>query len=100
MSAHTSERDPANWRASLVTGGTPGDILFTEIRRNSAGNRVVIQFLGLPGNSYSLHSSDDVASGDWKKLEVNEFVTDTKVVKFVVSPEEGSRHRFYRVSSP
>ncbi|MDP6752151.1 MAG: CotH kinase family protein [Verrucomicrobiota bacterium] len=100
VSAHTSERDPANWRASLVTGGTPGDILFTEIRRNSAGNRVVIQFLGLPGNAYSLHSSDDVASGDWKKLEVNEFVTDTKVVKFVVSPEEGSRQRFYRVSSP
>ncbi|MDP6687830.1 MAG: CotH kinase family protein [Acidobacteriota bacterium] len=99
LSGRISERDPGNWRASLVTGGTPGDILFTEINRTDDG-RVAIQFLALPGNSYSLHSSDDVASGDWKKLEVNEFVTDTKVVKFVVSPEEGSRQRFYRVSSP
>jgi hypothetical protein len=94
-----NEQDPANWRASLVLGGTPGDILFTEIIRTGDG-RVAIRFLALPGNSYSLHTSDDLGSGKWRKLEANEFVTETKVVEFIVSPKDGDGQQFYRVSNP
>ena len=41
---------------------------------------MAIRFLGLPGNMYSLHTSDDLASGKWRKLKTNEFATKTKVV--------------------
>ena len=99
VSSIGSERDPANWRASLVPGGTPGDILFTEVSRTGDG-RVAIRFLALPGNSYSLHTSDDLGLGKWRKLEANEFVTETKVVEFIVSPKDGDGQQFYRVSIP
>jgi len=99
VSGSVSERDPANWQASHLPGGTPGDILFTEITRTGDG-RVAIRFLGLPGNAYSLHARDDLGSGKWQRLELNEFVTEAKIVEFIVSPGEGSGQQFYRVSSP
>jgi hypothetical protein len=58
------------------------------------------RFLGLPGNTYSLHTRDDLGSGKWRKLEINEFVTEMKVVEFVVSPDNGEGQQFYRVSTP
>ena len=61
---------------------------------------MAIRFLALPGNSYSLHTSDDLGSGKWRKLEANEFVTETKVVEFIVSPKDGDGQQFYRVSNP
>ena len=100
VSQLASEGDPANWRASLVPGGTPGDILFLSTELSLTGGRMAIRFLGLPGNTYSLHTSDDLASGKWRKLEANEFVTKTKVVEFVVSPNDGDGQQFYRVSNP
>ena len=100
VSQLASERDPANWRASLVPGGTPGDILFLSTQLSLTGGRMAIRFLGLPGNTYSLHTSDDLGSGKWRKLEVNEFVTEMKVVEFVVSPDNGEGQQFYRVSTP
>ena len=99
ISSHASERDSTNWRASLVPGGTPGDILFTEVSRTEDGH-VAIRFLALPGNTYSLHASDDLGTGKWQRLEVNEFVRETKIVEFLVSPEGNNLHQFYRVSSP
>jgi len=99
VSQLASERDPANWRASLVPGGTPGDILFLSTELSLTGGRMAIRFLALPGNTYSLHTSDDLASGKWRKLEANEFVTRMKVVEFVVSPDDGEGQQFYRVSS-
>ena len=95
-----NERDPANWRASLVPGGTPGDILFLSTKLSLTGGRMAIRFLALPGNTYSLHTSNDIGSGKWRKLEVNEFVTEMKVVEFVVSPHDGEGQQFYRVSTP
>ena len=95
-----NERDPANWRASLVPGGTPGDILFLSTKLSLTGGRMAIRFLALPGNTYSLHTSNDLGSGKWRKLEVNEFVTEMKVVEFVVSPHDGEGQQFYRVSTP
>ena len=100
VSQLASERDPSNWRASLVPGGTPGDILFLSTKLSLTGGRMAIRFLALPGNTYSLHTSDDLASGKWRKLEANEFVTKMKVVEFVVSPGDGEGQQFYRVSSP
>ena len=100
VSQLASERDPSNWRASLVSGGTPGDILFLSTQLSLTGGRMAIRFLGLPGNTYSLHTSDDLGSGKWRKLEVNEFVTEMKVVEFVVSPDNGEGQQFYRVSTP
>ena len=94
-----SERNPTNWRASFLTGGTPGDVLFTEIERTE-GDRLSIQFLGLPGNSYTLHSRPALVTGEWSQMETNEFVTEMKVVEFVVTPGLGAEQRFYRVSSP
>ena len=61
---------------------------------------MAIRFLALPGNTYSLHTSNDLGSGKWRKLEVNEFVTEMKVVEFVVSPHDGEGQQFYRVSTP
>lgn len=95
-----NEHDPTNWRASLVPGGTPGDILFLSTKLSLSGGRMAIRFLGLPGNTYSLHTSNDLASGKWIKLEANEFVTKMKVVEFVVSPDAGEGQKFYRVSTP
>ncbi|MBT7912258.1 MAG: lamin tail domain-containing protein, partial [Verrucomicrobia bacterium] len=100
VSQLVSERDPSNWRASLVPGGTPGDILFLSTQLSLTGGRMAIRFLGLPGNTYSLHTRDDLGSGKWRKLEVNEFVTEMKVVEFVVSPDNGVGQQFYRVSTP
>jgi len=106
VSGSASERDPANWRASLVPGGTPGDVIFAEIilLRTPVSDthraRVAIRFEALPGNSYSLHATDDIGSGTWEKLETNEFVTEPKVVEFIVSPKAGVGYRFYRVSTP
>ena len=94
-----SERNPTNWRASFLTGGTPGDVLFTEIERTE-GDRLSIQFLGLPGNSYTLHSRPALVTGEWSQMETNEFVTEMKVVEFIVTPGLGAEQRFYRVSSP
>ena len=95
-----NEHEPTNWRASLVPGGTPGDILFLSTELSHTGGRMAIRFLGLPGNTYSLHTSDDLASGKWRKLKKNEFVTKTKVVEFIVSPNDGEGQQFYRVSTP
>lgn len=100
VSQLVSERDPSNWRASLVPGGTPGDILFLSTQLSLTGGRMAIRFLGLPGNTYSLHTRDDLGSGKWRKLEINEFVTEMKVVEFVVSPDNGVGQQFYRVSTP
>ena len=61
---------------------------------------MAIRFLGLPGNTYSLHTSDNLASGKWRKLEKNEFVTKMKIVEFVFSPDAGEGQKFYRVSTP
>ena len=83
-----------------MPGGTPGDILFLSTELSLTGGRLAIRFLALPGNTYSLHTSDDLGSGKWRKLEVNEFVTETKVVEFVVSPDDGEGQQFYRVSTP
>jgi hypothetical protein len=55
-------------------------------------------FLAIPGNTYSLHATDNLGNGFWTKLENNEFVTEQKVVEFLVWPEAG--HQFYRVSNP
>ncbi len=106
VSSIGSERDPANWRASLVPDGTPGDVIFAEIILLKAAAsdthraRLVIRFAALPGNSYSLHATDDLVSGIWEKLQTNEFVTEPKVVEFAVWPKAGVGHRFYRVSTP
>ena len=99
VSQLANEGDPANWRASLVPGGTPGDILFLSTELSLTGGRMAIRFLGLPGNTYSLHTSGNLASGKWRKLQANEFVTKTKVVEFVVSPNGGEGQQFYRVST-
>ena len=95
-----NEHDPTNWRASLLPGGTPGDILFLSSELSYTGGRMAIRFLGLPGNMYSLHTSDDLASGKWRKLKTNEVVTKTKVVEFIVSPNDREGQQFYRVSTP
>lgn len=92
-----AEQNPNNWRASLVPGGTPGDVLLTEINRTGDG-RISIKFLALPGNSYSLHATGNLGDGQWEQLETNEFVTQQKVVEFLIWPDAG--HQFYRVSSP
>ncbi len=97
ISLFNPEQDPANWRASLVPGGTPGDVLLTEINRTGDG-RISVKFLALPGNSYSLHATDDLGNGQWEKLENNAFVTEQKVVEFLIWPD--ARHQFYRVASP
>ena len=95
-----NEHDPTNWRASLLPGGTPGDILFLSSELSYTGGRMAIRFIGLPGNIYSLHTSDDLASGKWRKLKTNEVVTKTKVVEFIVSPNDREGQQFYRVSTP
>ena len=92
-----AEQNPNNWRASLVPGGTPGDVLLTEINRTGDG-RISIKFLALPGNSYSLHATGNLGDGQWEQLETNEFVTQQKIVEFLIWPD--ARHQFYRVSSP
>jgi hypothetical protein len=100
ISSLGAESDPSNWRASLVPGGTPGDILFLSTELSLTGGRMAIRFLALPGNSYSLYTSDDLGSGNWQKLGANEFVSETKVVEFIVSTKDGDGQQFYRVSSP
>ncbi len=97
ISLFNPEQDPANWRASLVSGGTPGDVLITEIGRTGDG-RISIRFLALPGNSYSLHATRNLGNGHWEKLENNAFVTEQKVVEFLIWPD--ALHQFYRVASP
>ena len=72
-------------------------MLLTEINRTGDG-RISVKFLALPGNSYSLHATDDLGNGQWEKLENNAFVTEQKVVEFLIWPD--ARHQFYRVASP
>ena len=69
-----------------------------DISISLTGGRMAIRFQAHPGNTYSLHTCDDLASGKWIKLEANEFVTKVKAVEFVVSPDNGEGQRFYRVS--
>ena len=97
ISINASDNDPSNWRASFLPGGTPGDILETKITKTEDG-RISIMFLALPGNTYSLHATDNLENGSWIKLETNEFVTNQKVVEFIIWPE--ANHQFYRVSNP
>ena len=97
ISLFNSEQDLSNWRASLVPGGTPGDVILTEINRTGDG-RISVKFLALPGNSYSLHATNDLGNGQWEKLEDNAFVTEQKVVEFLIWSDAG--HQFYRVASP
>ena len=97
ISLFNSEQDLSNWRASLEPGGTPGDVILTEINRTGDG-RISVKFLALPGNSYSLHATSDLGNGQWEKLEDNAFVTEQKVVDFLIWPDAG--HQFYRVASP
>ena len=69
-----------------------------DISISLTGGRMGIRFQAHPGNTYSLHASDDLASGKWIKLDANEFVPKMKIVEFVVSPDDGQGQRFYRVS--
>ena len=97
ISIAESANDPNNWRSSILQGGTPGDILETEITKTSDG-RISIKFLAYPGNTYSLHATDNIGDGVWTKLENNEFVTKQKVVEFIIWPN--AENQFYRVSNP
>ena len=97
ISITESANDPNNWRSSILPGGTPGDTLETEITKTSDG-RISIKFLAHPGNTYSLHATDNIGDGVWTKLENNEFVTKQKVVEFIIWPN--AENQFYRVSNP
>ena len=59
---------------------------------------ISIKFLAHPGNTYSLHATDNIGDGVWTKLENNEFVTKQKVVEFIIWPN--AENQFYRVSNP
>ena len=97
ISVNAPSNDPNNWRESLLPGGTPGDTLKTKITKTENG-RISIMFLAQPGNTYSLHATGNLGNGFWTKLETNEFVTEQKVVEFLVWPNAG--HQFYRISNP
>ena len=72
-------KDFRNWRASALPGGSPGDVLEISVVALEPG-RVQIRFLALPGNSYTLHDSDNLASGQCMRLHQKQFIANTKEV--------------------
>tara|TARA_Y100000588_G_scaffold382209_1_gene469240 strand:- start:1438 stop:1662 length:225 start_codon:yes stop_codon:yes gene_type:complete len=63
-------------------------------------DRVQIRFFALPGNSYTLHYSDNVASGQWMRLHQKKFIANTKEVEFIDTVPGNVQCRFYRISIP
>ena len=92
-------KDFRNWRASAVPGGSPGDVLEISVGALEPG-RVQIRFFALPGNSYTLRYSDNVASGQWMRLHQKKFMDNPKEVEFIDTVPGYVQRRFYRISIP
>jgi hypothetical protein len=92
-------KDFRNWRASALPGGSPGDVLEISVVALEPG-RVQIRFFALPGNSYTLRYSDNVASGQWMRLHQKKFMTSPKEVEFIDTVPGNVQRRFYRISIP
>jgi len=92
-------KDFRNWRASALPGGSPGDVLEISVVALEPG-RVQIRFFALPGNSYTLRYSDNVASGQWMRLHQKKFMANPKEVEFIDTVPGNVQRRFYRISIP
>ncbi len=92
-------KDFRNWRASALPGGSPGDVLEISVGALEPG-RVQIRFFALPGNSYTLRYSDNVASGQWMRLHQKKFMANPKEVEFIDTVPGNVQRRFYRISIP
>nr|ADI22802.1 hypothetical protein [uncultured Oceanospirillales bacterium HF0500_29K23]ADI23150.1 hypothetical protein [uncultured gamma proteobacterium HF0770_11A05] len=92
-------KDFRNWRASALPGGSPGDVLEISVVALEPG-RVQIRFFALPGNSYTLRYTDNVASSQWMRLHQKKFMANPKEVEFIDTVPGNVQRRFYRISVP
>ena len=95
--------DPANWRASAVSGGTPGRdsaaiSLLASIR--SDGNQIRIDFKAMAGMGYTVFWSDDLAAAQWHVLTKVPPGLSSHIETIRDAPPVPSRQRYYILSVP
>lgn len=83
----------------MVRSGSPGDELEISVVVLEPG-RVQIWFPAVPGNSYTLRYTDNVASDQWMRLHQQKFVPKPGEVEFIDTVPGNLQRRFYRVSIP
>lgn len=96
---------PANWRPSLIAGGTPGRgntldrgaprLLDTQLRPDG----LAIRFQGNPGAGCTLQASTDLTPGSW--VSRRDLVPSSSLPTEVLEPlPTGDSPRFYRLVTP
>jgi hypothetical protein len=95
--------DPTNWRASAVSGGTPGrssPVVPLLLAIRSDGNQVQIDFEAVVGQAYTVYWKEDLAAAQWNVLTTVTPGTSTHMETIRDTPPTQSRQRYYMLSTP
>jgi hypothetical protein len=95
---------PANWRASGITGGSPGapnppaQIALQVV--GLEGQKLRLRFPGIAGLAYTLYVRDSLSSGSWQIISQGPPLGSDQPVEIDVDIAPNEATRFYRVSIP
>ncbi len=93
--------DPAHWRASAVTGGTPGVVdgpwlhmLIAGMATASEGE--TLRWQAIPGERYDVEYSERLTPADWQHLQT--ITADATVMALHDTPSAAATRRYYRIT--
>jgi hypothetical protein len=95
--------DPHNWQASLIPGGTPGSpaiVLpsFTSVFQE--GTQLHLRFQAAAGQTYTLHWSEGLRTGQWQVLATVPAGASTRLEEVTDDLAPTTPQRFYRLATP
>lgn len=95
---------PANWRASTVRGGTPGETntpppLVVEFQWLQ-GNRLQLRFTARAGQGYTVQTLDQFQPTTWRAVQQGAVQPRTAPVEVLLDAAPPESARFFRVTIP
>ena len=98
--AATYGNEPSSWTAATPS---PGTGFATSLRISSvstSAGQIVVSFNAVVGQTYSLQTRDNVASGTWTKVSDVTGVTSTGLREVTDAVVPATKARFYRIVTP
>ena len=95
--------DAANWRASAVPGGTPGqssDVLPLFLTIRNDGTQIQMDFQAIAGQGYTVYWTEDLAAGQWSTLTTVTPGNSTRIETIRDDLPIQSPQRYYKLSTP
>jgi len=103
LSVSGDYNDPANWQASVLTGGSPGQRGVVRPGFASVtydGARVRLRFQAAIEQSYTVHWRDSLTAGQWNTLTPIPAGGSARIEEVLDDPPFGVPQRFYQLSTP